>query len=146
MAKYFVVSLIPSLILTYSDCLVSQFTLLAITRKGNKPVLHGAAKPEDDKQLYDHFVSRVGYLYSTGKVKNGVFQAMMEVSLVNDGPVSVNYRSDNGDCAVLSMYARRLADVGKVTLEIETNPLQRDKISDNAISKSRNAISNDMAN
>jgi D-aminoacyl-tRNA deacylase len=83
------------------DCLlVSQFTLLANTRKGNKPDFHGAAKPEQAKQLYDYFFSRVQDLYSAEKVKNGVFQAMMEVGLVNDGPVGVDYRSGNG--AVLS--------------------------------------------
>lgn len=66
---------------------VSQFTLLASTKKGNKPDFHGAAKPEVAKELYDYFVARVRDLYSPGKVKDGVFQAMMQVSLVNDGPV-----------------------------------------------------------
>lgn len=67
---------------------VSQFTLLASTKKGNKPDFHGAAKPEVAKELYDYFLSRVRELYGADKVKDGVFQAMMQVSLVNDGPVS----------------------------------------------------------
>lgn len=70
---------------------VSQFTLLANTLKGNKPDFHGAAKPEEAKQLYDYFLSKVQDLYSAERVKNGVFQAMMEVGLVNDGPVGVPY-------------------------------------------------------
>ena len=66
---------------------ISQFTLLASTKKGNKPDFHAAAKPEVAKELYDYFLSRVRDQYPPGKVKDGVFQAMMQVSLVNDGPV-----------------------------------------------------------
>ena len=67
---------------------VSQFTLLARTKKGTKPDFHGAANPEDAKRLYDHFVGAVRKEYESDRVKDGVFQAMMEVALVNDGPVS----------------------------------------------------------
>jgi D-aminoacyl-tRNA deacylase len=66
---------------------VSQFTLLASTKKGNKPDFHGAAKGEHAKELYEYFYSHLQMLYDGEKVKNGVFQAMMEVGLVNDGPV-----------------------------------------------------------
>jgi len=57
---------------------VSQFTLLASTKKGNKPDFHGAAGGEQAKELYDHFYANVQELYDPVKVKNGVFQAMME--------------------------------------------------------------------
>jgi D-tyrosyl-tRNA(Tyr) deacylase len=67
---------------------VSQFTLMASTRKGNKPDFHGATKPEVAKELYEHFFATVQSLLSAEKVKDGVFQAMMEVALINDGPVS----------------------------------------------------------
>jgi len=74
---------------------VSQFTLLAQIKKG-KPDFRGAADANKARQLYDYFYSKVRDLYTPDRVKNGVFQAMMEVGLVNDGPVGVDYRSDDG--------------------------------------------------
>ncbi|KFY20018.1 hypothetical protein V491_04051 [Pseudogymnoascus sp. VKM F-3775] len=67
---------------------VSQFTLLANTKKGSKPDFHGAMGGEQAKELYQRFVTKVGEGYNPEKVKDGVFQAMMEVALVNDGPVT----------------------------------------------------------
>lgn len=66
---------------------VSQFTLFAQVKKGNKPDFHGAADATKAKELYEHFYSKVGDLYQRERVKDGVFQAMMDVGLVNDGPV-----------------------------------------------------------
>lgn len=57
---------------------VSQFTLLASTKKGNKPDFHGAAGGEEARDLYDHFFAKVQELYEPEQVKNGVFQATME--------------------------------------------------------------------
>ncbi|KAI1751308.1 D-Tyr tRNAtyr deacylase-like domain-containing protein [Xylaria castorea] len=68
---------------------VSQFTLLASTKKGNKPDFHGAAGGEEAKRLYEYFFEKVQQGYATDRVQNGVFQAMMEVALVNDGPVTL---------------------------------------------------------
>lgn len=68
---------------------VSQFTLLASTKKGSKPDFHAAAKPDHAKELYEYFLSQLSGLYSPSKVRDGIFQAMMQVSLVNDGPVSI---------------------------------------------------------
>lgn len=68
---------------------VSQFTLLASTKKGSKPDFHGAMAGEQAKELYQRFVLKVSEGYKAEKVKDGVFQAMMEVALVNDGPVSL---------------------------------------------------------
>ncbi|KAF3479942.1 D-tyrosyl-tRNA(Tyr) deacylase [Arthroderma uncinatum] len=68
---------------------VSQFTLLARLKKGNKPDLHGAADPKTARELYQYFYSKVQDLYAKDRVKDGVFQAMMEVGLVNDGPVTL---------------------------------------------------------
>ncbi|TVY55150.1 D-aminoacyl-tRNA deacylase [Lachnellula cervina] len=66
---------------------VSQFTLLASTKKGSKPDFHGALGGDQAKELYQLFVSKVQQGYAAERVKDGVFQAMMEVALVNDGPV-----------------------------------------------------------
>ena len=66
---------------------VSQFTLIADTRKGNRPSFAGAAAPELAKRLYEEFCSA---LESLGvRAARGVFGARMEVSLVNDGPVTI---------------------------------------------------------
>ncbi|KKA29136.1 hypothetical protein TD95_003481, partial [Thielaviopsis punctulata] len=66
---------------------VSQFTLLAKTTKGTKPDFHGACPPEEASKLYHYFLQKVKDGYKEDRVKNGKFQAMMEVALVNDGPV-----------------------------------------------------------
>ena len=67
--------------------MVSQFTLLADSRKGRRPSYLDAASPEKAKSAYDAFCDR---LAASGRaVKRGVFQAMMAVALVNDGPVTI---------------------------------------------------------
>ncbi|KID87944.1 deacylase [Metarhizium guizhouense ARSEF 977] len=78
---------------------VSQFTLLARTKKGTKPDFHGAAAPEDAQRLYHYFVDQVKAGYDAERVKDGKFQAMMEVALVNDGPVTLELQagSQNND-------------------------------------------------
>ncbi|KFZ23703.1 hypothetical protein V502_01831 [Pseudogymnoascus sp. VKM F-4520 (FW-2644)] len=73
---------------------VSQFTLLANTKKGSKPDFHGAMGGEQAKELYQRFVLKVGEGYNPEKVKDGVFQAMMEVALINDGPVTFEMSVD----------------------------------------------------
>ena len=66
---------------------VSQFTLLADSRKGRRPSYIDAASPDEAKALYEAFCERLAL--SGRKVERGVFQAMMAVSLVNDGPVTI---------------------------------------------------------
>jgi D-tyrosyl-tRNA(Tyr) deacylase len=70
---------------------VSQFTLAAITNKGNKPSFHKSAKPEEAKLLYDEFMSLFERSYS--KVKQGKFGAFMEISLINKGPITFNFKT-----------------------------------------------------
>jgi D-tyrosyl-tRNA(Tyr) deacylase len=67
---------------------VSQFTLLASTRKGTKPSWHRAAPPEAAEPLYESFVRAMEGVLGR-PVATGTFGAMMEVSLVNDGPVTL---------------------------------------------------------
>ncbi|TQW05540.1 deacylase [Cordyceps javanica] len=59
------------------------------TTKGTKPDFHGAANPEHAGRLYQYFVEKVKAGYQADRVKDGKFQAMMEVALVNDGPVTL---------------------------------------------------------
>ncbi len=73
-----------------TPALVSQFTLLASTKKGSKPDFHGAMGGDQARELYQLFVRRIREGYQEEKVKDGVFQAMMEVALVNDGPVCLS--------------------------------------------------------
>ena len=74
---------------------VSQFTLYASTKKGAKPDFHGAAKGEMAKELYDYFFSKVQSSYQPARVKDGVFQAMMQVALINDGPVTLEIDTES---------------------------------------------------
>ncbi|MCI5145359.1 MAG: D-tyrosyl-tRNA(Tyr) deacylase [Candidatus Electrothrix sp. AR3] len=70
-----------------SMLIVSQFTLLGDCRKGRRPSWSSAAPPETAQQLYMHFIQAVNAYNIT--TASGEFQAMMEVSLVNSGPVTI---------------------------------------------------------
>lgn len=74
-----------------SSYLVSQFTLLASVKKGNKPDFHQSANGSKAKELYQAFFKKVQDLYEPDRVKDGVFAAIMDVALVNDGPVGIDY-------------------------------------------------------
>jgi D-tyrosyl-tRNA(Tyr) deacylase len=71
---------------------VSQFTLFGDVRRGKRPSFDAAARPETARRLYDYFVERVraaGLRCATGR-----FQEMMDVELLNDGPVTILLDSD----------------------------------------------------
>lgn len=74
---------------------MSQFTLYGKLKKGNKPDFHDAADAQTARRVYDHFYNKMRDGYIADRVKNGVFQAMMDVELKNDGPVGVDYCSED---------------------------------------------------
>jgi D-tyrosyl-tRNA(Tyr) deacylase len=76
-----------------SVMVVSQFTLYADTRKGNRPSYSDAAGPELAERLYNRFVDRLSAILGQERIGTGVFRAMMDVELVNDGPVTVTVES-----------------------------------------------------
>ena len=71
-----------------SFLVVSQFTLHALTKKGNRPSYIRAARPEHAIPLYELFLKRLAEI-SGRKVLSGEFGALMEVELINDGPVTI---------------------------------------------------------
>jgi D-tyrosyl-tRNA(Tyr) deacylase len=70
-----------------SALVISQFTLIADTRKGNRPSFTRAAPPEEAKPLYERFCEQLAT--EGAHVERGVFGARMAVELVNDGPVTI---------------------------------------------------------
>ena len=68
--------------------LISQFTLFASTRKGNRPGFTRAARPEKAIPLYEAMIKQL-YLLLGKEIQTGIFGADMKISLVNDGPVTI---------------------------------------------------------
>ena len=75
---------------------VSQFTLFANTKKGNRPSFIRAAKPEFASKFYEIFCTQISQELSR-PVKTGVFGADMQISLINEGPVTILIDSKHRD-------------------------------------------------
>lgn len=71
---------------------ISQFTLYSKIKK-NKPDFHQAMSGETARILYNQFLAKLGNEYDSSKIKDGVFGAMMEVHIVNSGPVTIEVES-----------------------------------------------------
>lgn len=74
--------------------LISQFTLFASTRKGNRPGFTRAAKPDKAIPLYEGMIKRLSQLLNKS-IATGIFGADMKISLVNDGPVTITIDTKN---------------------------------------------------
>lgn len=74
---------------------ISQFTLHADTRHGNRPSFTDASLPERAEHLYNHYIEECKNLLGYHKVHEGKFGAMMKIKLINDGPVTIILRSKN---------------------------------------------------
>jgi len=72
---------------------VSQFTLYGDAQRGNRPSFTDAAKPEIAIPLYENFIERLKQNLGEGKIKTGLFGAMMKVKIMNDGPVTIMIES-----------------------------------------------------
>ncbi|KAJ3187349.1 D-tyrosyl-tRNA(Tyr) deacylase [Gaertneriomyces sp. JEL0708] len=68
---------------------VSQFTLFGKVDKGSKPDFHLAMKSDQSKAMYELFLQKLGKAYEAHKIQDGVFGAMMQVNIVNEGPVTL---------------------------------------------------------
>lgn len=69
--------------------LISQFTLHASTKKGNRPSFIQAAQPVHARNMYELLIEKTEYCLSSSKVASGSFGADMKVSIINDGPVTI---------------------------------------------------------
>ncbi|XP_063364177.1 D-aminoacyl-tRNA deacylase isoform X2 [Cydia amplana] len=102
----------------YEVLCVSQFTLYN-TWKGNKPDFHNAMAGDDSKKFYEQFLELLKESYKPEKIKDGVFGAYMQVSIENDGPVTVSIESPVRDEQTLAKENSRNPQRVKVNTNCE---------------------------
>lgn len=76
-----------------SALVISQFTLYGDAQKGNRPSFIDAARPETAVPLYEHFLKKMKEEIGAESVQCGIFGAMMDVHLINSGPVTITIES-----------------------------------------------------
>lgn len=74
--------------------IVPNFTIYADARKGRRPNFVGGASPDEAEKIFNDFLDYAKSNYDDGKIAQGVFRADMQVSLVNDGPITIILDSD----------------------------------------------------
>ncbi|HRP93475.1 MAG TPA: D-aminoacyl-tRNA deacylase [Ignavibacteriaceae bacterium] len=77
--------------------IISQFTLYGDAQKGNRPSFIDAARPEIAIPIYEKFIERMEQNLGAEKIKTGKFGAMMQVKIINDGPVTILVESKKSD-------------------------------------------------
>lgn len=77
--------------------IISQFTLYGDAQKGNRPSFIDAARPETAIPIYEKFIERMKQNLGAEKIKTGKFGAMMQVKIINDGPVTILVESKKSD-------------------------------------------------
>ncbi|HMN24253.1 MAG TPA: D-aminoacyl-tRNA deacylase [Ignavibacteriaceae bacterium] len=77
--------------------IISQFTLYGDAQKGNRPSFIDAARPETAIPIYEKFIERMEQNLGAEKIKTGKFGAMMQVKIINDGPVTILVESKKSD-------------------------------------------------
>ncbi|XP_063537552.1 D-aminoacyl-tRNA deacylase isoform X2 [Cydia strobilella] len=102
----------------YEVLCVSQFTLYN-TWKGNKPDFHNAMAGDESKKFYEQFIEVLKKSYKPEKIKDGVFGAYMQVSIENDGPVTVSIDSPVRDEKTLPKENSRNSQKVKVITNCE---------------------------
>jgi D-tyrosyl-tRNA(Tyr) deacylase len=80
-----------------SVLVISQFTLYGDAQRGNRPSFSDAAPPAEAERLYHLFVERVAAALGPDRVRTGVFGAMMKLTIVNDGPVTILIESNKAN-------------------------------------------------
>ncbi|KAI5477036.1 hypothetical protein MNV49_006912 [Pseudohyphozyma bogoriensis] len=101
---------------------VSQFTLMATLKKGAKPDFRGALTADLSRKMYESFLDDMRAGYQSDKIKDGRFGAMMDVELVNDGPVTILL--DSKESAASTSGASTPVDPKQARKEIWANKLK----------------------
>ena len=133
---------------------VSQFTLYT-TLKGNKPDFHLAMDPDNANKMYEIFLETMKKKYKPEKIQSGVFGGYMNVSLVNDGPVTISLeypqKSDVSDKIIpqesnkkKDSQAKLKKDEEKKAEKIELNHEEINKFEEECLIKKENDINNNI--